>query len=68
VVQDYVESLPYLYQCGEQGCAEHDLVWGFFAFGDVYGGGFLRMMPKGGSGVVNAAQGASEGVIMETQA
>jgi hypothetical protein len=65
VVQEHVDSLPYLMQAGERGCAEHDLVWGFLVFGSTYGGGFLRMSPKGGSGVVNAARGASEGVILE---
>jgi hypothetical protein len=68
LVQAYVESLPYPYQHGEHGCADHDMVWGFFAFGPLYGGGFLRMMPKAGSrGVINAAQGATEGVLMEVE-
>jgi hypothetical protein len=68
IVQAYVESLPYPYQSGDHGCADHDVIWGFFAFGPLYGGGFLRMMPKEGSrGVVNAAQGATEGVLMEVE-
>jgi hypothetical protein len=68
IVQAYVESLPYPYQHGEHGCADHDMIWGFFTFGPLYGGGFLRMMPKEGSrGVVNAAQGATEGVLMEVE-
>ena len=66
VVQEHLESLPYLYQDGERGCSEHDVIWGFFVLGQGYGGGFLRMMPKeGSSGIVNAAQGATEGVLME---
>jgi hypothetical protein len=65
VVQASVESLPYLYQSGESGCAPHDVVWGLFVFGDSLSGGFLRMLPKGSPGVINAARGATEGVIVE---
>lgn len=65
VVQEHAESLPYLFQEGAEGCREHDLVWGVFVFGRKPGGGFLRMLPKGGPGVVNAARGASEGVVLE---
>jgi uncharacterized circularly permuted ATP-grasp superfamily protein len=65
VVQEHAESLPYLFQEGAEGCREHDLVWGVFVFGRKPGGCFLRMLPKGGPGVVNAARGASEGVVLE---
>ena len=65
IVQEQVESLPFLYQSGQSGATPHDLVWGFFVFGDNYAGTFLRMLPKGGSGVVNAALGAVEGAIIE---
>jgi hypothetical protein len=66
VVQERCESLPLLYQSGERDCGAHDVIWGLFAFGRSYGGGFLRMSPREGSrGVVNSAQGATEGVIME---
>ncbi len=66
LVQEYVESRPFLYQWGEQGWAAHDVIWGLFCFGDLYGGGFLRMLPKGtGDGVINSARGASEGILLE---
>ena len=69
VVQEHVESLPYLYLDRARGCCEHDVVWGLYAFGSSYGGSFLRLMSKaGGSGVVNSAQGATEGLIMEVEA
>ena len=32
----------------------------------IYGGGFLRMMPRGaGDGVINSARGASESLVFE---
>ena len=67
VAQEYIESRPYLAQVGDEGVAEHDVIWGIFTFGPHYGGGFLRMQPKGGPGIINAAQGAAEGVILEVR-
>lgn len=47
--------------------AIHDTVWGLFCFGTAYGGGYLRMILRGGlSGVINSARGAIEGVLVET--
>lgn len=67
VVQEEVESLPYLYQRGESGAMLHDVVWGLFAFGDTFGGGFLRMIPTGQHGVINSAQGATEGIFFAVE-
>ena len=67
IVQELVESLPFLFQNGRSGASPHDMVWGFFVFGDQYGGTLLRMLPKEGSGIVNAAQGAMEGALIEVQ-
>ncbi|MDY7093410.1 MAG: hypothetical protein SX243_10615 [Acidobacteriota bacterium] len=63
VVQELVPGRPRTFQLGEEGSALHDVVWGFFQFGRRYGGGFLRMLPRGGYGVVNAARGATESPI-----
>jgi len=64
VVQAYVESRPFMLQHGREGWAEQDVIWGIFCFGQLYGGGFLRTAPKGSeSGIVNAAQGAREGLF-----
>jgi hypothetical protein len=66
LAQERVDSRAYVYQTGEQGYAVHDVVWGLFCFGESYGGGFLRMMPRGaGDGVINSARGASEGILFE---
>jgi uncharacterized circularly permuted ATP-grasp superfamily protein len=66
LVQEYVESLPYLFQAGENGCAPHYAVWGFLIFGSTYAGGWVRVLPKTGNpGVVNRQQGAEESVILE---
>ncbi|MDX1999257.1 MAG: hypothetical protein SF066_16185 [Thermoanaerobaculia bacterium] len=65
VVQEFHESLPYLCQYGEEGVAVHDFIWGIFVFGSRYGGGFLRMMPRGRNLPINAAKGAQEGIVFE---
>jgi hypothetical protein len=66
VVQEYIESLPYLYQVGENGCAAHHAVWGFFVFGSRYAGGFVRVLPeKDNKGVINSHYGAEESMILE---
>jgi hypothetical protein len=66
IVQEYVESFPYLYQVGENGCVPHHAVWGFLVFGSTYAGEWLRILPKQGNpGVVNSHQGAEESVILE---
>lgn len=67
VVQEYLDSRPFLAQTGEDGCAPHDVIWGVFTFGPHYGGGFLRLQPRGEKRIVNAAQGASEGVFLEVR-
>ncbi len=68
LAQEFVDSRPYLYQWGDSGWARHRVVWGLFCFGSRYGGGFLRMVPAGsGDGVINAARGATEGLIFEVQ-
>ena len=68
LVQEYVESLPFLYQSGENGCVPHHAVWGFFIFGSTYAGAWLRVLPReGNSGVINSHQGAEESVVLEMQ-
>ncbi|MFW6012137.1 MAG: hypothetical protein ACOC92_00335 [bacterium] len=66
VVQEALESKPYLYQHGAHGAAVHDLVWGPFVAGSAYAGAILRAQPRGsGGGVVNLAHGATEGALLE---
>lgn len=66
LVQEYCASSPYLFPDANGAISEHDVVWGFFAFGDHYGGGFLRQVPKyQHCGVINAAQGAHESLLFE---
>jgi hypothetical protein len=65
VIQERVESLPYVYQAGEEGWAEYDVIWGLFAFGGAYQGGFLRMLPKAEKRIVNTTRGAIEGILLE---
>ena len=65
VVQEHVESYPFLCQSGQFGASPHDVIWGPFVFGDRYAGTFLRMLPKEISGVVNRIQGAVDGTIIK---
>ena len=65
VVQEKLESLPYLYQAGDEGAVPHDMIWGPFVFGDEYGGVILRMQPKSVRGAVNSALGATSGIVIE---
>jgi hypothetical protein len=65
VVQEHLESLPYLYQSGDHGCSIHDVIWGPFVFGGAYAGAILRMQPKADEGAVNLSLHATEGIILE---
>jgi len=67
IVQERVESRPYLYP-PQPGAAPvpHAVIWGLFCTGSRYGGGFLRMLPHGAAeDIVSGARGASEGAILE---
>ncbi|MFL5537774.1 MAG: hypothetical protein ACJ8J0_02220 [Longimicrobiaceae bacterium] len=67
IVQERVESRPYLYP-PQPGAAPipHTVIWGLFCTGWRYGGGGLRMLPQGtGEDIVNGARGACEGAILE---
>ncbi|MCP5051749.1 MAG: hypothetical protein GY940_31575, partial [bacterium] len=66
IVQEYVDSSPYLYQDGADGFSESLVVWGFFVFGSRYAGEWVRVLSgKDEKGIVNRAQGAEEGVVFE---
>jgi hypothetical protein len=65
VVQEQLESLPYLYQSGDQGCEIHDVIWGPFVFAGSYAGVILRMQPKASGGAVNLSLHATEGIVVE---
>jgi len=66
LVQENIESYPYLYQIGENGYTEHHAAWGFFIFGSRYSGGWLRILPKDNPrGIINSHQGAEVSSIFE---
>ena len=67
VVQERIETPPLLFQWGENGCAEHESVWGFYVYGPRYGGIWLRVLPCPISeGLVNAHKGAKMPIVIET--
>ncbi len=66
LVQEYTTPTRGIYQAGEEGYAEHDIVWGFFLFGSRYGGAWTRMIPViDNKGAINCHQGATVSVILE---
>lgn len=65
IVQKYVPCPPLPYQHGDYGCCPHDVVWGLFVFGEIYGGTFLRVLPKGKGSVVNRPKGAFDAIVLE---
>ena len=67
VAQEYVESLPLVFQAPDEGWAPYDVVWGLFSFGDTPGGSFLRMAPQSRPGVISAKRGACEGLFFEVE-
>jgi hypothetical protein len=68
LVQEYIKPTTHLYQQGENGCALHDMVWGFFIFGPHYAGEWIRILPQeSNQGVINCHQGAEVSVIFEIE-
>ncbi len=67
LAQEYVESLPYLFQAGSHGCSPHDVVWGPFVSGSTYAGTILRVQPKALKGIVNLSHDATEGILLEVE-
>ncbi len=69
LAQEFVSSLPFLYQTAPTGCCGHDVVWGVFIFGESYAGTFLRVLPreKNTKGVINSHMGAEYSVVFEVE-
>jgi tyrocidine synthetase-3 len=68
LAQEYVPSLPLLYQYGEKGAEPHMGVMGFLVFGNRYGGGYIRTLPcSKRKGVINVHQGARVSILFEVE-
>jgi hypothetical protein len=66
VVQEYIEPAPFLYKLDTDGCGVFHTVWGFFFFGSLFGGGWVRVLPADHEkGVINRHQGAKISVVFE---
>ncbi|HYH79788.1 MAG TPA: hypothetical protein VEX86_08320 [Longimicrobium sp.] len=65
VVQEYLEPVSYVFQGRQGGAVRHEVVWALFAFGEHFGGVFLRMQPAGNGGVVNGCRGAEISTMLE---
>ena len=68
ILQEHVSSMPFLFPVVDGGVEPHDVVWGLFTFGSRYCGGYLRAQPSSARGIVNSAQGASNGSFLEVVA
>jgi len=65
LVQEYIKPQEYWYQINEIGAELHEAIFGLFAFGSLYAGGFIRIIPVGGeNGVINSKLGASESTML----
>ena len=68
LVQERIDSLPFLFQEGENNYAEFDTVLGMFVYGPTYGGAWVRIMPqKQSKGVINTQQGAETPIVFEVE-
>jgi hypothetical protein len=67
IAQEHVESRPYFFLDDSDEVVLHDLIWGLFAFGEIFGGVFLRLQPCANGGVVNTAGGAEVGLLLEIE-
>lgn len=68
VLQEWQESVPLWFWGGEGGeMVTHDGVWGFFAFGQRFGGGFLRLQRGTRTGVLNTRFGSFPALFLEGQ-
>ena len=47
LVQERVESHPYIFDDGRRDVRPQNVVWGLFCCGSSYGGGYLRMLQRG---------------------
>lgn len=65
MVQEILETDPIYYQCGEEGCEPHHLVFGVYNVGNKFAGALVRMLPRSGSGVVNISRGAFQNMLLE---
>jgi tyrocidine synthetase-3 len=68
LVQEYMPSLPLLYQYGENGAEPHIGVVGFLVFGNRFAREAIRMLPcSKRSGVINFHQGARVSILFEVE-
>jgi hypothetical protein len=65
VVQQFLETTPWLFHHEALGYAPHHVVWGHYALGDYYSGSFVRMQPSVSGDLVNVALGARVGFAIE---
>jgi hypothetical protein len=65
IVQEVLESLPFLYQQGPEGCGPNEVIWGPFVFGRRFAGTGVRVAPRPELGVVSVHHGAGIGLVFE---
>jgi len=66
LVQEYIETVPALYQAGEKGVLPHHIGLGIFLLGENYAGAWARVLPvKDNKGIINVKQGARVSIVLE---
>lgn len=67
IAQRFCESIPFQYLKSNGGFSINKVVFGFFIYGDSYGGGLLRLLQKDESLVINVANNASMSYILNAE-
>jgi hypothetical protein len=65
ILQEFLPSQAPIYLDPTGTPRPHDVAWGLLIIGGTMAASFGRMMPRGGDGVVNSAQGATETIALE---
>lgn len=64
-VQEYITPQLELHQWGASGVEPCEVNWGLFAFGDRFGGSYLRLHPPVDDGIINIGKGADGACVLE---
>lgn len=65
IIQEFIKPQEYWYQTGDDNVDLHEAIFGLFALGNRYAGGFIRLLSiENENGIINSKQGASESTML----
>ncbi len=65
IVQECLVSDLQVHQQGTTGFKPCEIIWGLFAFGQRFGGNYLRLGPPNSDGITNFSHAADEAIFLE---